>query len=176
LELPATSWEVVGDCLAVIDNLELLINQLDGELHQYARADPRVKMLTSLPGVGEFSALLMLTGIGNIERFGDTRELARWARLIPTARGPELPTGHRHIPGQSQALLRWVCCQAAQTAIRSPAFAATYAANAERRGKKIATIMVARKLLARAWHLLASMQAPDTSTAAVSNVAPPLKP
>ncbi len=54
--------------------------------------------------------------------------------------------------------------QAAQTAKRSPEFAATYAAIAKRRGKKIATIAIARKLLTRAWHLLAEMEAATTTT------------
>jgi hypothetical protein len=54
--------------------------------------------------------------------------------------------------------------QAAQTAKRSPEFSASYAAIAKRRGKKIATIAIARKLLTRAWHLLDQMQPPDTST------------
>ena len=49
--------------------------------------------------------------------------------------------------------------QAAQTAKRSPEFAATYSGIAKRRGKKIATIAISRKLLARAWHLLSEMQA-----------------
>ena len=53
--------------------------------------------------------------------------------------------------------------QAAQTARRSPEFAATYAGIAKRRGKKIATIAIARKLLTRAWHLLADMQAASTN-------------
>src|SRR5439155_10234548 len=47
----------------------------------------------------------------------------------------------------------WVLCEAAQTAKRSPQFAAGYQAIATRRGKKIATTAVARKLLTRAWHL-----------------------
>ena len=59
--------------------------------------------------------------------------------------------------------------QAAQTAKRSPEFAATYATIAQRRGKKIATIAISRKLLTRAWHLLAGMQDTGTST-------PPLRP
>jgi hypothetical protein len=54
--------------------------------------------------------------------------------------------------------------QAAQTAKRSPQFAATYAAIAKRRGKKIATIAIARKLLTRAYHLLAEMQAAEETT------------
>jgi transposase len=54
--------------------------------------------------------------------------------------------------------------QAAQTAKRSPDFASTYASIAKRRGKKIATIAISRKLLTRAWHLLAEAQATDTPT------------
>ena len=54
--------------------------------------------------------------------------------------------------------------QAAQTARRSPEFAATYASIAKRHGKKIATIAIARKLLTRAWHLLSDLQAADAST------------
>jgi transposase len=52
--------------------------------------------------------------------------------------------------------------QAAQTAKRSPEFAASYAAIAKRRGKKIATIAIARKLLTRACHLLAEAQSAGT--------------
>jgi hypothetical protein len=54
--------------------------------------------------------------------------------------------------------------QAAQTANRSPEFAATYAAIAKRRGKKIATIAISRKLVTRAWHLLDQMQAAGAGT------------
>jgi len=44
--------------------------------------------------------------------------------------------------------------QAAQTAKRSPEFAASYQSIAKRRGTKIATTAIARKLLTRAYHLL----------------------
>ena len=49
--------------------------------------------------------------------------------------------------------------QAAQTAKRSPEFAVAYSSIAKRRGKKIATIAISRKLLTRAWHLLNDLQA-----------------
>jgi transposase len=48
-----------------------------------------------------------------------------------------------------------VLCEAAQSAKRHPQFAASFQAIAKRRGKKIATVAVARKLITRAWHLLA---------------------
>jgi transposase len=79
-------------------------------------------------------------------------------------RGSDLKVRHGHISKQGSAGLRWAMNQAAQTAKRSPQFAATYTAIAKRRGTKIATIAIARKLLTRAWHLLDQMQAADAST------------
>jgi transposase len=158
------SREIVTDCLAVIDGLVPLTDRIDGELHARAKAGPRVKVLRTLPGVGEFTALVMLAGIGDISRFASARKLASWAGLTPTVRGSDLTVRHGHISKQGSAWLRWVMNQAAQTAKRSPEFAATYAAISKRRGKKIATIAISRKLLTRAWHLLASMQADGTAT------------
>jgi transposase len=164
LDLPAVSREIVTDCLAVIDSLAPLIDRIDGELRQHAKADPRVKTLTTLPGVGQFTALMMLAEIGDITRFGSARKLASWAGLTPTVRGSDLKVRHGHISKQGSAWLRWVLNQAAQTAKRSPQFAATYSSIAKRRGKKIATIAIARKLLTRAYHLLAETPAPGATT------------
>src|SRR5580704_2646751 len=165
LDLPAASREIITGCLTVIDGLAPVIERLDGELHQHAKAGPQVKVLTTLPGVGEFTALVMVAEIGDITRFPSARKLAAWAGLTPTVRGSDLKVRHGHISKQGSAWVRWVMNQAAQTAKRSPEFAATYASIAKRRGKKIATIAISRKLLTRAWHLLAEMQATDTSTA-----------
>jgi transposase len=164
LDLPAVSREIVTDCLAVIDGLAPLIDRIDGELRQHAKADPRVRVLQTLPGVGQFTALMMVAEIGDITRFGSARKLASWAGLTPTVRGSDLTVRHGHISKQGSAWLRWVLNQAAQTAKRSPEFAATYSSIAKRRGKKIATIAIARKLLTRAWHLLSEMQTADAST------------
>ena len=164
LDLPAVSREIVTDCLAVIDGLAPVIDRIDGELRTHAKADPRVKTLTTLPGVGQFTALVMLAEIGDITRFPSARKLASWAGLTPTVRGSDRTVRHGHISKQGSAWLRWVLNQAAQTAKRSPEFAATYASIAKRRGKKIATIAIARKLLTRAWHLLNDMQAADAAT------------
>ena len=164
LDLPAASREIITDCLAVIDGLAPVIDRIDGELHQHAKADPRVKVLRTLPGVGEFTALVMVAEIGDISRFPSARKLASWAGLTPTVRGSDLKIRHGHISKQGSVWLRWALNQAAQTAKRSPEFAATYSSIAKRRGKKIATIAIARKLVTRAWHLLSEMQAADAST------------
>ncbi len=97
LDLPAASREIVTDCLAVIDGLAPVIERIDGELHQRAKAGPRVTVLTALPGVGEFTALVMLAEIGGITRFASARKLGSWARLTPTVRGSDLTVRHGHI-------------------------------------------------------------------------------
>jgi transposase len=97
LELPAISREIVTDYLAVIDGLGPLIDRIDDELRQHAKADPRVKILTTLPGVGQFTALVMLAEIGDISRFGSARKPASWAGLTPTVRGSDLTVRHGHI-------------------------------------------------------------------------------
>ena len=57
LPLPAVSREVVEDDLALIDALQVPIDRLDCEVRQRARAEPAVKVLTRLPGIGPFTAL-----------------------------------------------------------------------------------------------------------------------
>jgi transposase len=52
----------------------------------------------ALPGVGEFTALVMMAEIGDITRFGSARKLASWAGLTPTVRGSDLTVRHGHIP------------------------------------------------------------------------------
>ena len=74
-----------------------MIDRIDGELHQHAKADPRVKVLRTLPGVGEFTALVMVAEIGDVSRFGSARKLASWAGLTPTVRGSDLKVRHGNI-------------------------------------------------------------------------------
>jgi hypothetical protein len=101
---------------AVIDGLAPVIDRIDGELHQHAKADPRVKVLRTLPGVGEFTALVIVAEIGDISRFPSARKLASWAGLTPTVRGSDLKIRHGHISKQGSVWLRWALNQAAQTA------------------------------------------------------------
>jgi transposase len=163
LELPAVSREVIEDALALIDAIQAPIDRLDWEVHQRARSEPAVKVVTQLPGAGLLTALILLAEIGDITRFGSARKLASWAGLTPTVRGSDRTVRHRHISKQGSVWVRWVLCEAAQTAKRHPDFAASYQAIAARRGKKIATTAIARKLLTRACHLLTDASSGDES-------------
>jgi hypothetical protein len=125
-------------------------------------------VLTRLPGVGPLTALVILAEIGDIGRFGSARKLAAWAGLTPTVRGSDRTVRHGHIPMQGSTRLRWILCEAAQTAKRSPEFAATYQAITRRRGKNITTTAVARNLLTRAYHSLGDLDNAPTGNSATS--------
>ena len=129
-----------------------------------------MKVLTQLPGVGPFTALVILAEVGDVSRFASARKLASWAGLTPTVRGSDRVAHYGHISKEGSVWLRWVLCEAAQTAKRRPEFAATFQRIAQRRGKKIATTAVARKLLTRAWHLLTEAD----QAAAPQPAAPPM--
>ncbi|MGW0828255.1 transposase [Streptomyces sp. NPDC002845] len=91
---------------------------------------------------------------GDISRFSSARKLASWAGLTPTVRGSDRTVRYGHISKQGDPWLRWIMCEAAQRAKRSPAYADTYTRLARRRGKQIATTAIAHKLLTHAYHLL----------------------
>ncbi len=95
LNLPEVSRRVIEDNLAILDGLVGPINALDGQIHERAKADPRVKVLMALPGVGELTAMIILAEVGDITRFGSARKLASWAGLTPTVRGsdPDIAVG-----------------------------------------------------------------------------------
>jgi transposase len=55
--------------------------------------------------------------------------------------------------------VRGIGQEAAQTAKRHPMFAGAYAQLARRRGKNIATVAIARRLLAQSFHILIQLEA-----------------
>jgi hypothetical protein len=119
LELPAVSRELVEDDLGVIGALQDRIDRLDWDIRQRARSGPRIKVLTQLPGIGPFTALVILAEVGDISRFASARQLASWAGLTPTVRGSDRVAHYGHISKQGSVWLRWVLCEAAQTAKRT---------------------------------------------------------
>lgn len=164
LELPRVSRSLVTDCLELIEAVQRPIDRLDAQVRALGKDEPRVAVLTVLPGVGTLTALMILAEVGDIGRFSSARKLASWAGLTPTVRNSDRTVRHGHISKQGSAWLRWILCEAAQRAKRDPAFAETYQSIARRRGKKIATTAIARRLLTRAYHLLAEDQTRRAST------------
>jgi transposase len=154
LDLPPAPRVIIDDCLAVIDQLIPIITRLERDLLAHAKPDPRVQALMALPGIGRITAMTLVAEIGDIARFPTARKLCAWAGLTPQVRNSDRTIRHGHITKQGSAAVRFVLEEAAEQAKMRPPFARFYAQCAARRGRHIATVAVARKLLARCFHVL----------------------
>ena len=154
VELPGLQRAIVDDLLALLDATAPPIGRLEREIKLAARPDPRVEALQKLPGVGYLTAMMLVAEIGDVERFATARKLCAWAGLTPQVRNSDRTVRHGHITKQGSTWARWVLIEAAHTAKSRPPFIRTYAQIMQRRGKHIATVAIARKLLARCFHIL----------------------
>jgi transposase len=159
VELPPTPRAIVKDYLALLDALAEPIARLEHQIATLARPDPRVQALMVLPGIGRLTAMTLVAEVGDIGRFPTARKLCAWAGLTPAVRNSDRKVHHGHITKQGSPWVRWILQEAAQTAKRSPQFADTYAQLARRRGRSIATVAIARRLLARCFHILNQLEA-----------------
>jgi transposase len=163
LELPATPTRDHPGLLWLLDALATPIARLEREISGLARPDPRVQALMALPGVGRLTAMTPVAEIGDIARFPTARKLCAWAGPTPTVRNSDRTLRHGHITKQGSPWVRGILQEAAQTAKRHPMFAGAYGQLARRRGKNIATVAIARRLLARSFHILKQLEVPPES-------------
>jgi len=87
-----------------------------------AQADPRVRWRRSIPGFGDYLALVLLAEIGPIERFASKRQLYSYAGLTPRLRQSADRKRCGGIIRAGSPRLRWILVEAATVAARySPA-------------------------------------------------------
>jgi transposase len=154
VDLPDVERQVVEDLCGLLDAVELPIARLERQIKELAKPDPRVDALLQMPGVGLLTAMTLVSEIGDISRFPDARKLCAWAGLTPTVRNSDRTVHHGELTKQGPVAVRWVLVEAAQTAKRRPPFDDLYNSIRRRRGGQVATVAIARRLLAQSFHLL----------------------
>ncbi len=141
--------------LEEIDHLDRLIAPIDRELRPIASADPRARLLATIPGIGPLIGLTFASEIGEVSRFSSPSKLVGYAGLAPriSQSGERSATGRLSKAGSKT--LRWAAVEAANQAWRSSnPFHGHYLRIAAKHGKNPAKSAVARKLLITTWHML----------------------
>ena len=155
VELPAGTMPVLASCLEMIDQCSQPIRIQEKRMKTCAQADPRVEWLSSIPGIGSYSALVLLAEIGPIERFRSKRQLYSYAGLTPRLRQSAERKRSGGITRAGSPRRRWILVEAATVAARySPAAQRYYQPLAERKHRNVARVALARKLLGAVWALL----------------------
>jgi len=131
--------------------LAALVKQLEED-----RGDRDVILLATVPGVGLVSAIVVKAEIGTVERFPIPERLSSYAGLAPRV----MQSGERRRMGQTVRLsnshLRTTMYMVAQVCARSgpPRLIEFHQRVREKKGYKVATIALARKLLVIMWRML----------------------
>jgi len=157
--------------LRVISDFDREIDALAADIDQRAKHDERVRVLCQIRGIGRYLALLIIAEIGAIERFPSARHLCAWAGLTPTVRSSDAKARLGHISRLGSGALRWALVEAAQRNTQGDGpLAESFERIAERRGRQIAKVAVARKILTLCFYGLRDgeircLNAPDRASA-----------
>ncbi len=148
--------------LLLLDDLkhtQATIKNLDHKikiLSQSARYRQQAELLTTVPGLGVLTTMIILTEIIDINRFSKYDDLCSFAGLMPTehSSGPSIIKGN--LTPRRNKMLRHVIVESAWVAVRKdPALLQAYTGFLQKGIKKQkAIIKIARKLLCRIAHVL----------------------
>jgi transposase len=134
-------------------------NQLIRKLGGSERFSEKMKLITSIPGIGVLSGMIILTEIGDINRFNSADQLNSFAGLIPNiyASGETEYVGEMTKRGNQH--LRTTIIECSWWAIRKdPALTMAYEKLCGRMKSTKAIVRIARKLLSRIRHVLVNRQ------------------
>jgi len=154
--------------LAFIGDIDGRIKQSQATIRAMTKANVNVKLLKTIPGIGEFFARLIDAEIDDIKRFRNPKKLAAYAGLVPSTYSSGGKTFHGKIIKQGNKWLRWAFVEAVAPAIATdPQLRGQYE-HLKIRGTNKARVAVARKLLTIAFQVLRDQRAYEprgTSTA-----------
>lgn len=145
----------VDGYLRIIDFLNEQIKPVTREIDTKAKADHRAQLLETIPGIGHYSAMLILGEVGDFTRFPSAKHLVSYAGLNPSVHSSGGVTRYGRITKQGSSWLRWIMVEVASIASRhSPRLGRLHARIAYKHGYNTANIAVAREVLTICYHLL----------------------
>jgi len=110
--------------------------------------------IQQVPGIGPTLAAVFVAEIGDVHRFTDAAHLCSWAGLTPRHRESDTVVHRGHITKQGSKAVRWAAIEAVQRHPTTAKIAADKHRIEARRGKNIAKVAAARKLLTLIYYRL----------------------
>jgi transposase len=137
------------------------LQEAEGKLTEKIKAikDKKIELLESIPSLGEISSRVIVGAIDGVERFEGKKAVAKYGALSPRIYQSGGTTHLGRINRDGRMEVRRVLLQCSHTITRMKNYAARplkefYERIAKRRGKKIAIVALARKLLTVAYGVL----------------------
>jgi transposase len=174
LEFPEPWRDGVLAAVAMIDDLDRQVAEIDREL-KAAGVDHRyIPLLMSVPGIAWVLGYTIAAEIGDINRFNSPGKLCGYTGLCPRVYQSGAKDRRGQLTHAGPKYLRWALMEAAIHACRHPIYHERYERNKRRlgkqRGPKVAQVDIARCLAEAIWHMLTRNQpfAPAGATPALA--------
>ncbi len=108
-----------------IDTYIRLFTNIDNEIRiiskniiSFTRQNATTKLLMTIPGISYYSALIVMSEIGDINRFPDSSHLCSYAGLVPSTHSSAGITHHGPITKTGSKYLRWIMIECTRSHVR----------------------------------------------------------
>jgi transposase len=146
---------VIEPLLRMLDSLNPELERVDAKLAELCETEPIVKLLMTAPGIGPIVAAAFVSVVDDAKRFRSSHHVESYVGLVPSE---DSSGGKRRLGAISKKgnrYLRALLVQGAwsilRTADRHDPLRLWAEAVADRRGKKIAVVALARRLVGVLW-------------------------
>lgn len=141
--------------LELLDKIKAILNQARGEIRHHCRAWPEADLLTTVPGIGDLTGLLLAAEIADIHRFSTPKKFCCYGGLVSSTHQSADRNYHGHIIKDSNKYIRYAVLEAVDHAIKQdPKLWRFYNKIQRAKGKKKAKVATARKILVIIYHML----------------------
>jgi transposase len=155
LELRTCYKQGIDGYIRLAEILNTLIDEITGAIESIAENNPKARLLDTIPGIGYYSALLIVSEIGDIGRFPSARKLCSYAGLVPSVHSSGGKTRYGPITKQGSRWLRWILIELSHHFVNSSyRMKRMYLRISKSHGKNTARVAIARQMLKVIYYML----------------------
>ncbi len=155
LTLRACYKQGIDGYIRLVETLNGLIDEVTETIKGIVEDNPKARLLTTIPGISYYSALLIVSEIGEVWRFPSARKLCSYAGLVPSVHSSGGKTRYGSITKQGSRWLRWILIELSHHFINgSERMKKMYSRISRSHGKNTARVAVAREMLKVIYYIL----------------------
>jgi len=154
IDLPYPDNLILSEDLRFLSEVRARISATEGLIRDLSRGDQAVKLLKSIPGIGDFFSVLIRYEVGDITRFRSPDKFASYTGLIPSTYSSGEKTFRGKLTKRGNKYLRWAFIEAVRPAVMtSPELRAYHDRIRRRKSAGDARVATARKLACITWYV-----------------------
>ncbi|MHB1622178.1 MAG: IS110 family RNA-guided transposase [Cuniculiplasma sp.] len=147
-KLPYSERIVLSDIISRVLSLKMSASKVEDQMARMTENNEDIKILLSIPGINIYSAVAIMSEIGDIKRFEDKGHLASYSGLIPIQHQSGKRNIKGHITKHGPSMLRYILVLGAHSLIKySKKMKKKYMSIVHRLGKNRSIVAIARLLI-----------------------------